>query len=97
MSRRTSRTRKRARQLTIRFDPDVDVRIREVARTEGLSLNQAAVRLLRKGAGLEAPRAGDRRIGHALDRFIGTMSAEEARQIDAACEQFEVIDEEMWR
>lgn len=85
------------KQLTIRgFDEQLERRIREIARAEGISLNQAVQRLLRRGAGLErtgSPRA----IGSALDDLIGTWTEDEARQLDEAVKDFEQVDAELWR
>ena len=40
-------------QLTVRgFDDELSAAMQGLARREGISLNQAALRLLRKGAGL---------------------------------------------
>ncbi len=86
-------------QLTIRgFDDDLKEHIRKLAEREGLSLNRAAVKLLRRGAGLPQGRYGENRIGSALDHFFGTMSKEEADELDAVIEEeFEKIDEPMWK
>ena len=46
--------------------------IEGIAEREGLSLNQAVVRLLRRAAGLERPRETINKIGDSLDWFIGT-------------------------
>lgn len=66
-----------------------------MATAEGLSLNQAALKMLRQGAGL--PRARRRRIGNALDRFIGTLSDEEAEEFKQAIAPVEQIDESFWQ
>ena len=43
-------------QLTVRgFDDELAERIRRLAKRDGTSLNQAALKLLRKGAGLADP------------------------------------------
>lgn len=84
-------------QLTIRYDDDLATEIEEIAHQEGLSLNQAVVRLLRKGAGLDQPRERAAAIGGSLDWFIGSWDEEEAKGFDAAVEEFERIDEELWR
>ena len=43
-------------QLTVRgFDKGLERRLRQVARDRGVSLNRAALILLREGAGLGAP------------------------------------------
>lgn len=36
-------------------------------------------------------------VGHALDRFIGTWSAEQEAEILQAVEVFEQVDESFWR
>jgi len=36
-------------------------------------------------------------IGHALDRFIGTWSAEQAAEVLKAVEIFEQVDESFWQ
>ena len=47
-------------QITVRgFDDELSACLRRLAKREGLSLNQAALRLLRRGAGLaEVPVPG---------------------------------------
>ena len=48
-------------QLTVRgFDDELAERIQRLAKRDGTSLNQAALKLLRKGAGLAdpAPKSG---------------------------------------
>ena len=86
-------------QLTVRgFDDELAERIQRLAKRDGTSLNQAALKLLRKGAGLADPAqgAGYRRRS-SLDHLIGTWSDDEAAELDAALEEFEVIDEAAWR
>lgn len=85
-------------QLTVRgFDDELSARLRGLARREGISLNQAALRLLRKGAGLTGGGRGPDTVGSSLDDFFGSWTAEEADAVEAAIADFEVIDEEMWR
>lgn len=84
------------KQLTVRgFDEELMVEIQKLANREGVSLNQAVLRLLRRGAGLEDKGAGNR-IGTSLDALIGTWSPEETAQVERAIEDFEAIDESMW-
>lgn len=85
-----------AHQLTIRFDESLAREIEDLARRKGLSRNQAVLRLLRKGAGLEEEKE-THVIGSALDWFIGSWSEEQAREFDQAVTDFETIDEELWR
>ncbi|HKV12215.1 MAG TPA: type II toxin-antitoxin system prevent-host-death family antitoxin [Thermoanaerobaculia bacterium] len=38
-----------------------------------------------------------KRVGHALDRFIGTWSAEQEAEVLKAIEVFERVDESFWQ
>ena len=85
-------------QLTVRgFDKALAREIQELARRENISLNQAALRLLRRGAGLDEAKHNPRAIGSALDDLIGTWSDGEADQFDARVADFEGIDDELWQ
>ncbi len=85
-------------QLTVRgFGDELGEAMRRFAQREGVSLNQAALRLLRKGAGLsETPGGGDC-VGDSLDHLIGSWSPEEADELDAALQDLAVIDEAAWQ
>ena len=78
------------KQLTIRgFDAELERRLRAESRRNGVSLSKAALQLMRRGAGLKDGQPDV--IGDALDQFIGTMSAEEEREILEAVEAFEAV------
>lgn len=84
-------------QLTVRgFDDELSAGIQRLAKREGISLNQAALRLLRKGAGLTEDMGGANTVGSSLDHLIGTWTQVEADELDAALAQFEAIDEALW-
>ena len=86
------------KQLTVRgFDDDLERIIRQLARRERISLNQAALKLLRRGAGLPDGQGDGRNIGDALDDLFGSWSQDEADALDAALEVFESVDESAWR
>jgi hypothetical protein len=87
------------KQLTIRgFDRDLERRLRELARREGLSLNQAALRLLQRGAAQSVPQAATpHRIGDALDDLAGTWTAADAREFETAIQPCAMVDESFWR
>ena len=86
------------RQLTVRgFDAALVDRITRLANEEGISLNQAVLRLLRRGADLPEAREGRPRIGTSLDHLIGTWKPEEADAMDRALADLARIDESMWR
>ena len=85
------------KQLTIRgFEHELAKRIRRLANQEGLSLNQAVLKLLRKGAGLGEGKGGADTVGSSLDHLIGTWTPEEADELDHALDDLEEIDESMW-
>ncbi len=86
------------RQLTVRgFDTALLDQIRRLANHEGISLNQAVLKLLRRGAGLGAPQGGQPVVGRSLDDLIGTWTPAEADAMDNALEDFARIDDSMWR
>ena len=83
-------------QLTVRGMGDELARaIRRVANRDGTSLNRAAVKLMRRGAGLAEGREADV-VGSSLDHLIGTWNCMEADEIDRTLQHFKAIDEAMW-
>ena len=69
-------------RLTIRFrDAVLERCVREEARRRNTSLNQAALALMREGAGMSRPGEQPSTVGNALDRFFGSWSAEEERTV----------------
>lgn len=85
-------------QLTIRgFDDELRHRIEGLARERGISLNRAAVLLIRRGAGLEDSSAQFHGIGDGLDEFIGSWSQAEEAAFLASIEATEQVDDELWR
>jgi hypothetical protein len=85
-------------QLTVRgFDAELERVLRGFARQRGISLNRAALELMRKGIGLAegTPEAGC--VGTSLDHLIGTMSDDEAGRILEAVESCNQVDEGLWR
>lgn len=84
-------------QLTVRgFEDELSEAIRRFAQREGVSLNQAALRLLREGAGLTTTAGADDTVGSSLDYLIGSWTPGEADEFDAALADFAVIDEAVW-
>ena len=85
-------------QLTVRgFDDELATRIRQLAKQDGTSLNQAALKMLRKGAGMADPSQKPDTVGSSLDHLIGTWTAEDAAEMNRALEDLSRIDEEMWK
>ena len=85
-------------QLSIRgMSPALEREVRALSRREGISLNQAVLRLLGQGAGtrsLSGPRSDC--VGPALDRFIGSWSPERFEELDRALADFEAVDPSLW-
>jgi hypothetical protein len=85
------------KQLTIRIEAEVEREVRDLARREQISLNKAAVALLRESA---APSSGPHRsalVGNALDHLIGSWSARDERAFLERVEAFERVDESFWK
>lgn len=90
----------RRRQLTIRLEPELARAVEDRARAAHVSLNEAALQLLRQAAGVGAAPGGRYprgAIGHALDKYFGTWTKEEAEEFDRNVAFFGKIDEDMWR
>ena len=86
------------KQLTVRgFDDELAEHIRRLAKRDGVSLNQTALKLLRKGAGLGDPTRKADTVGSSLDHLIGKWTDEEAVEMERALEEFEIVDETAWR
>jgi hypothetical protein len=86
------------KQLTVRgFPPALERRLRSVARERGISLNRAALHLMARGAGVETDEAKPDCVGDALDRFIGSWSAEREREFREAVRDLDRVDEDLWR
>lgn len=85
-------------QLSLRgFDKELTRRLKEVARREGLSLNKAAILLMRRGAGLVQSPESAATVGDALDGFIGRWSEEQERKLLQSIEVCEAVDETLWK
>ena len=84
-------------QLTVRgFGPELGRAVQRLARAEGISLNEAVLRLLRKGAGVGEERRRDE-VGDSLDHLAGTWTDEDLHEFEAAVEPLARIDEELWK
>ena len=86
------------KHLTISgFDEELAACIRRLADQERISLDQAVLRLLRVGAGLGPPVQSAKTVGGSLDHLIGTWTDEEADEMQNALQDWERIDEAMWK
>jgi hypothetical protein len=85
-------------QLSLRgFDKELERRLKEIARREGVSLNKAALMLLKKGAGLDETGPSSTAIGSALDRFIGRWSENDEKRLIESIASCEAVDEALWK
>lgn len=83
-------------QLTIRLRGPIATAVRDTAKVKGISLNQAVISLLEKGAGID--RRQGSRIGSRLRRFSGRLSREDADSISASAhEAFRHVDSLFWK
>lgn len=69
--------------------------MRALARAEGISLNEAVLRLLRRGAGVH-PGQGADVVGDSLDHLAGTWSDGDLREFTEAVRGTEQVDESFW-
>lgn len=85
-------------ELALRgVDDALATRLELFAQEHGLSLNEAALHLLRRGARLSEEGSQAETIGDGLDEFIGSWDQERAREVLTAVEAFEQIDEDLGR
>jgi hypothetical protein len=85
------------KQLTLRgFDASLEEALRRLAGERQISLNRAALELMRRGAGLADRAESDASGGAALDSFIGVWTTRDEKEILAAIEPLERIDPELW-
>ena len=86
------------KQLTLRgFDAELQRVIQRLARRERISLNQAALRLLRRGAGLGDAGPLSETVGDSLDHLIGHWTKQQAEEMMDSVRVFEEIDESIWQ
>ena len=83
--------------LSIRgLEPETAERLKEHARQRGLSVNAQVIEYIRQGLGIAGP-ASRRSTHQDLDHLAGTWDAAEALTIESRLEDFEAIDEELWK
>jgi hypothetical protein len=85
-------------QITVRgLDAETERHVKELARRLHVSLNRAAVMLMRKGAGLREEDAGPEVVGKSLDSFIGSWSREDEEKLLDSIRQLGQIDPDLWK
>ena len=79
------------------MDDELARRIRQLANREGISLNRAVLKLLRRGAGLGERKGDSDTVGSSLDHLIGTWTIEETVEMERALEDLSYVDEATWK
>ena len=83
------------RSITIhKLDDDVGDKIEQIARKNGMSLNQAIKGLLREAVGLEDAASAKKR--KEFSDLFGTWSEKEAADFAERVREFDNVDEGEW-
>ena len=83
--------------LSVRgLDPKVAQLLKKKASEQGLSVNAQVIEFVHQGLGL-CSESIPRQIHTDLDHLAGTWSDEEASAVESRLEDFEVVDEDLWR
>jgi hypothetical protein len=84
------------RQITLRTsDRRLPAALKREAARRGVSVNQLAVELLRRGLGLESARPVPERFDD-LDALAGTWTREQACELDSAVAAQRQVDDKLW-
>jgi len=87
-----------SKHLTIRgLDERTEAEVKALARRRNISINKAALALIRKGAGIQEPGQGPEKVGAALDSFIGSWSEVEEREFMDSIADLGRVDESLWK
>lgn len=85
-------------QITVRgLDAETQTHLRNMAKKRDASINQIAVMLIRKGAGVRLDDDGPETVGNSLDSFVGTWSPQQEKDFLNSIRDMEQVDEELWR
>ena len=87
---------RRSRMMTIRgLDETTMKALKDKAKQDGSSINAALLKILRKELGIEKKRHTV--IYHDLDHLAGTWDKKDLSEFQKKVEDFEKIDEKMWK
>jgi hypothetical protein len=82
--------------MTLRgIDESLAQTLKNLARTQGVSLNTLVMRLIREATGLDKPKRNQ--VYYDLDTLAGTWCKEDEEAFQAATRPLETVDEEMWK
>lgn len=86
------------KHLTIRgLNATTEAELKLLARQRNVSINKAALALIKKGAGIRDDGEGPETIGTALNPFIGSWSATEEQEILDSIADLSQVDENLWK
>ena len=86
------------KQLTVRgLGEDLASAVQRLAAREQISLNQAALKLLRQGAGLSAPFEPPNAPRRPIEDLFGAWNREDAATVECAISVFAEIEPELWK
>ena len=84
------------RVMMIRGLDDVTIKaLKEKAKQEGTSINAALLKMIRKELGIEKKRHTD--VYHDLDHLAGTWDKKDYAEFQKNVQDFEKIDENVWK
>lgn len=82
--------------MTVRgIDDSLAQTLKELAHSQGVSLNTLALRLIREATGVNKRKRTA--LHHDLDCLAGTWSEEDEAIFKQAVEPFDMIDAEIWK
>ena len=83
--------------LSVRGVDDTAVsKLKDEAKSRGVSLNAYLVELIQRYAGVTA-RGGRHPLHRDLDDLAGTWTPEDAQDFDESQRAFETVDKDLWR
>jgi hypothetical protein len=93
----TRHTLRNVAQITLRgLEPRLLAEVQRLARSKGVSMNKAALSILKQGAGIDES-SETACIGKAVDRFVGSWTKVEAQQFSKSIRSLEQVDKEFWK
>ena len=84
--------------ITIRgIDSSVSEKLKQVAKTEGKSVNQLVLDLIRQNLGMQKEKKFTRQHNNDLDHLFGKWSRAEFEKIQGFVDSQRNIDSELWQ
>jgi len=86
------------KQFTLRgIDATLEARLRSKAKTQGQSLNQTALTLLKNALGLLPTHRTPSHAYHDLDPLAGTWTKDEFQSFQQELKRARTVDAELWQ